>query len=107
MSSVIFYLYTEFRVVEPETETEHDAVVPETKEQTDGESGAGEDGAATSFQVEEAGSNEAPADTEILVRDSSILCWLSYLVYYFITGLLWGQTSWLTTVADANYVCGS
>ncbi len=61
-------------MVEPETETEPDAVVPETKEHTDGESGGGEDGAATSVQVEEAASNEAPADTEILVRDSSILC---------------------------------
>ncbi|XP_016306263.1 soluble lamin-associated protein of 75 kDa-like [Sinocyclocheilus anshuiensis] len=57
------------RVVEPETETEPDAVVPETKEHTDGESGGGEDGAATSVQVEEAVSNEAPADTEILVAE--------------------------------------
>ncbi|XP_059382131.1 soluble lamin-associated protein of 75 kDa [Carassius carassius] len=57
------------RVVEPETGTEPDAVVPETKEHTDGESGGGEDGAAASVQVEEAISNEAPADTLILVAE--------------------------------------
>ncbi|KAF4098712.1 soluble lamin-associated protein of 75 kDa [Onychostoma macrolepis] len=57
------------RVVEPETETEPDAVMPETKEHMDGESGGGEDGAATSVQVEEAASNEAPVDTEILVAE--------------------------------------
>ncbi len=97
-------------MVEPETETEPDVVVPEAKEHMEGESGGGEDGAATSFQAEEATSNETPADTDILVRDSSILCWLSYLVHYFITGFIWGQISWLTTVAknaNANYVCGS
>ncbi|XP_052444499.1 soluble lamin-associated protein of 75 kDa [Carassius gibelio] len=57
------------RVVEPETETEPDAVVPETKEHMDGESGGGEDGAAPSVQVEEAISSEAPADTVILVAE--------------------------------------
>uniref|UniRef100_A0A8C1R0E0 Family with sequence similarity 169 member Ab n=1 Tax=Cyprinus carpio TaxID=7962 RepID=A0A8C1R0E0_CYPCA len=57
------------RVAEPEAETEPDAVVPETKEHTDGESGGEQEGAATSVQVEEAITNEAPADTEILVAD--------------------------------------
>uniref|UniRef100_A0A9J8BPU9 Family with sequence similarity 169 member Ab n=1 Tax=Cyprinus carpio carpio TaxID=630221 RepID=A0A9J8BPU9_CYPCA len=57
------------RVAEPEAETEPDAVVPETKEHTDGESGGEQEGAATSVQMEEAITNEAPADTEILVAD--------------------------------------
>ncbi|XP_016346763.1 soluble lamin-associated protein of 75 kDa-like [Sinocyclocheilus anshuiensis] len=57
------------RVVEPEAETEPDAVVPETKEHTDGESGGEQEGAATSVQVEEAATNEALADTEILVAE--------------------------------------
>lgn len=75
-------------MVEPETETEPDAVVPEAKEHMEEESGGVEDGAATSVQAEEAASNEAPADTDILVRDSRQLCWLSFLVHYFITGLI-------------------
>ncbi|XP_050949775.1 soluble lamin-associated protein of 75 kDa [Labeo rohita] len=57
------------RVVEPEAETEPDAVVPETKEHTDGESGGEQGGAATLVQVEEAATTEASADTEILVAE--------------------------------------
>lgn len=73
-------------MVEPEAETEPDAVVPETKEHTDGESGGEQGGAATLVQVEEAATTEASADTEILVRDAASCGCL-------ITGLLWGQTS--------------
>ncbi|XP_052392364.1 soluble lamin-associated protein of 75 kDa-like isoform X1 [Carassius gibelio] len=51
------------RVIEPDAEIEPDAVVPQTKEHLDGETG-GEQGAATSVQVE-----EGPADTEILVAE--------------------------------------
>ncbi|XP_059398546.1 soluble lamin-associated protein of 75 kDa-like [Carassius carassius] len=57
------------RVIEPDAEIEPDAVVPETKEHVDGETGGEQEGAATSAQVEEAATNEAPADTEILVAE--------------------------------------
>ncbi|XP_073680719.1 uncharacterized protein fam169ab [Garra rufa] len=57
------------RVVEPEADTEPDAVVPETKEHTDGESGGEQEEIATSVQVEEAATTEASADTEILVAE--------------------------------------
>jgi len=77
-------------LVEPEAETEPDAVVPETKKQRDGE----EEEEETLVQVKEAVTAMAPAtDTEILVRDrgakhSGNLCWMSYLVHYFIISLI-------------------
>ncbi|XP_077088908.1 uncharacterized protein fam169ab isoform X2 [Siphateles boraxobius] len=56
------------RLVEPEAETEPDAVVPETKKHRDEENGEQEE--ETSVQVEEAVTAEAPAtDTEILVAE--------------------------------------
>ncbi|XDV38547.1 hypothetical protein PO909_007922 [Leuciscus waleckii] len=56
------------RLVEPEAETEPDAVVPETKQHRDGENGEQEE--ETSVQVEEPVTAEAPAtDTEILVAE--------------------------------------
>lgn len=65
-----------FRLVEPEAETDPDAV-PETKKHTNGESGEEQDQEEkNSVQVEAAVAPETTvAETEILVRDEA---------YYFI-----------------------